>query len=74
VGTSADLSVSMSDAPDPVAPGQTLTYTIVVANAATGCRADNCSPRPQSNERTFVLFWRVATITFRGTDCSLNFV
>ena len=30
---SADLSVAIADAPDPVAPGANLTYTITVANA-----------------------------------------
>lgn len=30
-----DLRLSASDAPDPVAPGQTLTYRITVANAGT---------------------------------------
>jgi len=38
--TTADLAVSMTDAPDPVAPGQTVTYETTVTNtgpfAATG--------------------------------------
>ncbi len=33
VVTAADLSVTLTDAPDPVAPGATLTYTITAANA-----------------------------------------
>ena len=32
-GTDADLSISLSDAPDPVLPGATLTYTVQLANA-----------------------------------------
>ncbi|HET7844277.1 MAG TPA: Calx-beta domain-containing protein, partial [Xanthomonadales bacterium] len=33
VNASADVSVTLTDAPDPVAPGGSLTYTITVANA-----------------------------------------
>jgi uncharacterized repeat protein (TIGR01451 family) len=33
VNTSADLSIVKSDSPDPVAAGQSLTYTLAVANA-----------------------------------------
>jgi uncharacterized protein len=33
VVTAADLSVTLTDAPDPVAPGATLTYTITAGNA-----------------------------------------
>jgi uncharacterized repeat protein (TIGR01451 family) len=33
VNTEADLSVTKSDSPDPVDPGQSLTYTIMVNNA-----------------------------------------
>lgn len=34
--TGADLSIAVSDAPDPVRKGGTLTYTIVVTNAGPG--------------------------------------
>ncbi|MEO8477005.1 MAG: hypothetical protein ABI572_08140, partial [Actinomycetota bacterium] len=33
VNTSADISITKSDTPDPVAAGQTLTYTLAVSNA-----------------------------------------
>jgi hypothetical protein len=33
---SADLSLTKTDSPDPVAPGALLTYNLVVTNAATG--------------------------------------
>jgi hypothetical protein len=48
--TVADVSVQLSDAPDPVAPGATLTYTAVVANkgpsAASGVVLTQSVPGP----------------------------
>jgi uncharacterized repeat protein (TIGR01451 family) len=40
IGRQSDVSVDLSDAPDPVGPGATLTYTIVVSNAGP---SDNSS-------------------------------
>lgn len=36
----ADLSIALSDAPDPVRKGKTLTYTVVVTNAGPGSSAN----------------------------------
>jgi uncharacterized repeat protein (TIGR01451 family) len=35
-GTRANLSITQTDSPDPVAAGQSLTYSLTVANAGTG--------------------------------------
>ncbi len=40
VGTSADLSITKSDNPDPVLPGDTLTYTVTVNNAGPSSATD----------------------------------
>jgi uncharacterized repeat protein (TIGR01451 family) len=40
VTTAADLGVTISDSPDPVVSGQTLTYTIVVTNAGASDAAN----------------------------------
>ncbi|MGH2955497.1 MAG: hypothetical protein ACRDL6_00680 [Solirubrobacterales bacterium] len=47
-GNSADVSVAMTDSPDPATAGQDLTYTIVAANAgpdtATGVKLEDTLP------------------------------
>ncbi len=41
VSAQADLSLTKSDSPDPVIPGDTLTYTLTVSNPVGGSYADN---------------------------------
>jgi uncharacterized repeat protein (TIGR01451 family) len=53
-GTGADLSVQKTGAPDPVAPNQTLTYSIVVSNAGPQAAASVLLTDPLPAGTTFV--------------------
>ncbi|MDQ5844333.1 MAG: lamin tail domain-containing protein, partial [Acidobacteriota bacterium] len=52
--TSADLSISKSDSPDPVAPGRTLTYTLTVTNAGPDAAQSVVVTDNLSSDVTFV--------------------
>ena len=49
----ADLSVTMTDAPDPVVEGTSLTYTVTVANAGPGAAPEVTLTDPLSLGMTF---------------------
>jgi len=44
VTTSADVGVSGTDTPDPVAVGQDVTYELTVTNDGPRTRSPSCSP------------------------------
>lgn len=52
--TSADLSISKSDSPDPIAPGRTLTYTLSVTNSGPDAAHSVVVTDNLSSDLTFV--------------------
>jgi hypothetical protein len=50
---SADVSITLSDTPDPVSPGATLSYTIAVANAGPDAANDASFSLPLPANTTF---------------------
>ncbi len=54
LGTSADLAISKSAAPDPVVAGQNLTYTITVTNSGPSTAASVMLSDPLPASATFV--------------------
>jgi uncharacterized repeat protein (TIGR01451 family) len=71
-GLSADLSVTKTDAPDPVLAGNNLTYTITVANAGPGAAATVSLADTVPANTTFVSFtapagWTATTPAVGGT-------
>src|SRR3989454_11761472 len=49
----ADLSITKTDSPDPVAPGGTLTYTITVTNAGPNAAVNVTMSDPLPSQTTF---------------------
>ena len=76
----ADLSITNADAPDPIASGDTITYTIVVGNAGPGSAVSTLMEDTLPAGTTFVSLtpaagWTCSTPSIGGTgtvSCSIG--
>ncbi|HEX8071742.1 MAG TPA: FG-GAP-like repeat-containing protein [Pyrinomonadaceae bacterium] len=79
--SAADLSVTQTDAPDPVADGGTLTYTVTVTNggpdpatnvALTEALPNNPAPQPRATFGSFTTTQGTCTPSAGQVACSLG--